>query len=215
VTKTRAPGSSTRPTLCPVCALLAHAFLFDPRPWLQPVPRPGLATALFVRPCNVYSRAGVRLPRSASSASAPHLPDATRERTYERCRSAVGLTSGSSVQADVCTLPGLLPLLDRPGATQIAPPVAYVPSNSELCWHPDDRSFGTVICGGLSIPPRRRFAGLPLRTSAHAQGPMWALLFTVGDLHPLLLAGLPAHSETLHIKSHQLLVAATGLAHDS
>src|SRR5271169_3719382 len=60
----------------------------------------------------------------------------------------------------------------------------------------DDRSFAVqwLACAF----PCRRFAGALADVCARLRADVDRYSFTVRDLHPLLLAGLPAHSETLH-----------------
>src|SRR5580704_8716853 len=60
----------------------------------------------------------------------------------------------------------------------------------------DDRSFAVqwLACAF----PCRRFAGALADVCARLRADVGRYSFTVRDLHPLLLAGLPAHSETLH-----------------
>src|SRR5713101_5491012 len=60
----------------------------------------------------------------------------------------------------------------------------------------DDRSFAVqwLACA----LPCRRFAGALADVCARFGADVGRYSFTVRDLHPLLLAGLPAHSETLH-----------------
>src|SRR6266446_4477775 len=60
----------------------------------------------------------------------------------------------------------------------------------------DDRSFAVqwLACA----LPCRRFAGALADVCARLGADVDRYSFTVRDLHPLLLAGLPAHSETLH-----------------
>src|SRR5882672_2994187 len=60
----------------------------------------------------------------------------------------------------------------------------------------DDRSFAVqwLACA----LPYRRFAGALADVCARLRADVGRYSFTVRDLHPLLLAGLPAHSETLH-----------------
>src|SRR3984893_10474897 len=61
----------------------------------------------------------------------------------------------------------------------------------------DDRSFAVqwLAC----TFPCRRFAGALADVCARLRADVGRYSFTVRDLHPLLLAGLPAHSENLHI----------------
>src|SRR5258705_5219585 len=60
----------------------------------------------------------------------------------------------------------------------------------------DDRSFAVqwLACA----LPCRRFAGALADVCARLGADVDRYSFTVRDLHPLLLAGLPAHSENLH-----------------
>src|SRR5712672_1987166 len=60
----------------------------------------------------------------------------------------------------------------------------------------DDRSFAVqwLACA----LPCRRFAGALAGVCARLGADVDRYSFTVRDLHPLLLAGLPAHSENLH-----------------
>ena len=60
----------------------------------------------------------------------------------------------------------------------------------------DDRSFAVqwLACA----LPCRRFAGALTDVCARLRADVGRYSFIVRDLHPLLLAGLPAHSETLH-----------------
>src|SRR5258707_12808713 len=60
----------------------------------------------------------------------------------------------------------------------------------------DDRSFAVqwLACA----LPCRRFADALADVCARLRADVGRYSFTVWDLHPLLLAGLPAHSETLH-----------------
>src|SRR6266705_5383371 len=60
----------------------------------------------------------------------------------------------------------------------------------------DDRSFAVqwLACA----LPCRRFAGALADVCARRGADVGRYSFTVRDLHPLLLAGLPAHSENLH-----------------
>src|SRR5450755_3862708 len=60
----------------------------------------------------------------------------------------------------------------------------------------DDRSFAVqwLAC----TLPCRRFAGVLTDVCARLGADADRYSFTVRDSHPLLLAGLPAHSETLH-----------------
>src|SRR6266478_2822602 len=62
----------------------------------------------------------------------------------------------------------------------------------------DDRSFAVqwLACA----LPCRRFAGALAGVCARLGADVDRYSFTVRDLHPLLLAGLPAHSENLHIR---------------
>src|SRR5712671_5932834 len=64
----------------------------------------------------------------------------------------------------------------------------------------DDRSFAVqwLACAF----PCRRFAGALADVCARLRADVGRYSFTVWDLHPLLLAGLPAHSETLHTLRH-------------
>src|SRR6266481_8335026 len=64
----------------------------------------------------------------------------------------------------------------------------------------DDRSFAVqwLACA----LPCRRFAGALAGVCARLGADVDRYSFTVRDLHPLLLAGLPAHSENLHNKRH-------------
>src|SRR5258708_39757084 len=61
----------------------------------------------------------------------------------------------------------------------------------------DDRSFAVqwLAC----TFPCRRFAGALADVCARLRADVGRYSFTVRDLHPLLLAGLPAHSENLHM----------------
>src|SRR3982074_3134086 len=60
----------------------------------------------------------------------------------------------------------------------------------------DDRSFAVqwLACA----LPCRRFADALADVCARLRADVGRYSFTVRDLHPLLLAGLPAHSENLH-----------------
>src|SRR4030081_2886434 len=64
----------------------------------------------------------------------------------------------------------------------------------------DDRSFAVqwLACA----LPCRRFADALAVVCARLRVDGGRSSFTVRDLHPLLLAGLPAHSENLHNKRH-------------
>src|SRR6266481_3542595 len=64
----------------------------------------------------------------------------------------------------------------------------------------DDRSFAVqwLACA----LPCRRFAGALAGVCARLGADVDRYSFTVRDLHPLLLAGLPAHSENLHRSRH-------------
>src|SRR5258708_24940881 len=64
----------------------------------------------------------------------------------------------------------------------------------------DDRSFAVqwLAC----TFPCRRFAGALADVCARLRADVGRYSFTVRDLHPLLLAGLPAHSENLHKSRH-------------
>jgi hypothetical protein len=64
----------------------------------------------------------------------------------------------------------------------------------------DDRSFAVqwLACA----LPCRRFAPALADDGARLRADVGRYSFTVRDLHPLLLAGLPAHSETLHRSRH-------------
>src|SRR6266481_297273 len=82
----------------------------------------------------------------------------------------------------------------------------------------DDRSFAVqwLACA----LPCRRFAGALAGVCARLGADVDRYSFTVRDLHPLLLAGLPAHSENLHRKrlmhrSKQRLYSITSLARAS
>src|SRR4030081_2912315 len=61
----------------------------------------------------------------------------------------------------------------------------------------DDRSFAVqwLACA----LPCRRFADALADVCARLRADVGRYSFTVRDLHPLLLAGLPAHSENLQI----------------
>ena len=50
--------------------------------------------------------------------------------------------------------------------------------------------------------PCRRFADALADVCARLRADVGRYSFTVRDLHLLLLAGLPAHSETLHMSGH-------------
>src|SRR5882672_9389497 len=64
----------------------------------------------------------------------------------------------------------------------------------------DDRSFAVqwLACA----LPCRRFADALAGVCARLGASAGRYSFTVRDFHPLLLAGLPAHSETLHKSGH-------------
>src|ERR1700737_950287 len=66
----------------------------------------------------------------------------------------------------------------------------------------DDRSFAVqwLACAF----PCRRFAGALADVCARLRADVGRYSFIVRDLHPLLLAGLPAHSENLHITGRDL-----------
>jgi len=66
----------------------------------------------------------------------------------------------------------------------------------------DDRSFAVqwLACA----LPCRRFAGALADVCARFGADVGRYSFTVRDLHPLLLAGLPAHSETLPVSGRSL-----------
>src|SRR5712675_1688848 len=70
----------------------------------------------------------------------------------------------------------------------------------------DDRSFAVqwLACA----LPCRRFAGALAGVCARLGADVDRYSFTIRDLHPLLLAGLPAHSETLHNNRHSSRRAA-------
>lgn len=64
----------------------------------------------------------------------------------------------------------------------------------------DNRSFAVHgLARALPLPTLRQ---RPLRASAHGFGADARYSFIVRDFHPLLLAGLPAHSEDLHRTRH-------------
>jgi hypothetical protein len=62
--------------------------------------------------------------------------------------------------------------------------------------------------------PCRRFAGALADVCARLRADAGRYSFTVRDFHPLLLAGLPAHSENLHSSGHpnQLDYSMGGIA---
>src|SRR6266446_10102388 len=138
-----------------------------------------------------YRRYCSRLP---SSASAPRLPDAGQSRTrYERCWSAVG-PPGSRTRS-FCTCQGLRPRRVVQ-ALAIGAPVRMAFHIRNCVGTRDDRSFAVqwLACA----LPCRRFAGALADVCARLGADVDRYSFTVRDLHPLLLAGLPAHSENLH-----------------
>src|SRR3982074_62688 len=64
-----------------------------------------------------------------------------------------------------------------------------------------DRAFAVEW---LACPlPCRRFTPALADDGARLRAGVDRYSFTVRDLHPLLLAGLPAHSETLHNSGHR------------
>src|SRR5882672_7988278 len=69
----------------------------------------------------------------------------------------------------------------------------------------DDRSFAVqwLACA----LPCRRFAGALAGVCARLGADVDRYSFTVRDLHPLLLAGLPAHSENLHNARNRCAIA--------
>src|SRR6266446_5561148 len=142
-----------------------------------------------------YRRYCSRLP---SSASAPRLPDAGQSRTrYERCWSAVG-PPGSRTRS-FCTCQGLRPRRVVQALANGAPVrVAFHIRN--CVGTRDDRSFAVqwLACA----LPCRRFADALAGVCARLGASAGRYSFTVRDFHPLLLAGLPAHSETLHRNRH-------------
>src|SRR5882724_7591743 len=70
----------------------------------------------------------------------------------------------------------------------------------------DDRSFAVqwLACA----LPCRRFAGALAGVCARLGADVDRYSFTVRDLHPLLLAGLPAHSENLHNRRHHSITSS-------
>ena len=74
----------------------------------------------------------------------------------------------------------------------------------------DDRSFAVqwLAC----TLPCRRFAGVLTDVCARLGADADRYSFTVRDSHPLLLVGLPAHSETLHKNGNRVVHFALVLA---
>jgi len=187
----RAPGS---PALCPVCALLACVPL-GPRPWLHRLRRrlPGIVRRLRgyyggVRvPTVVHHR--LRLP------GFPMRTGAARERfpfidpPSWSAWPLGGAAKPASSHARVCDHGG------SSGRSRMARPCVW-PSTFGTVSARDDRSFAVrwLACA----LPCRRFAGALTDVCARLGADADRYSFTVRDLHPLLLAGLPAHSENLH-----------------
>jgi hypothetical protein len=163
--------------------------------WSPPLAPP--APPPVARHCSSASRLLWRSQTShgrASSASAPRLPDADRRSArHERCRSAVG-PPGSRTRS-VCTCQGLRPRRIVRALANGAP-VRMAFHIRNCVGIRDDRSFAVqwLACA----LPCRRFAGALADACARLGADVDRYSFTVRDLHPLLLAGLPAHSENLH-----------------
>ena len=192
----------TSPALCPVCALLACVPL-GPRPWLRRLRRrlPGIVRRLH----GYYG--GVRLPTVVHHRlRLLAFPMRTRA---ARVTSAAGRPwdlpvplQEASAHARVC---------DHAGSSRrslMARPCVW-PSTFGTVSAP--RMIGLSRFNGWPVhSPADAFAGALAGVCARLGADVDRYSFTVWDLHPLLLAGLPAHSENLHTNGHGARLSSSG-----
>ena len=168
------------PVLRPARALLIPPSPRPP-PFAPPTPRP------VARLCSSASPLlwrGLTSPVRASSASAPHLPDADPGRTLGRAGDLPVPGQGASVHAGVS---------DHAGPAEAR---ADAPARMAFRY---SNNVGTRDCRPFAAQwpactlPCRRFAGTLAGADARLGAGVGRYSFTVMDFHHLLLAGLPAH----------------------
>ena len=133
------------------------------------------------------------------------FPMRTRQHAHLRCWPTV--RSPGSRTRERPHMPGSATTPDRPGARDSAP--VRVAFHSRNCVGiRDDRSFAVQWLAYAL--PYRRFADILADACARLGADVDRYSFTVRDLHPLLLAGFPAHSALDPIGTILGLLGATG-----
>jgi hypothetical protein len=173
---TRSPGSAPGTCVTDPCS---------PRspPFTPPAPPPA------VRPCSQASSLvwqSLTSRARASSATAPRPPDADPPGTAAgQTRDLPVPVQGASVHARVCDRAG-------PGGARAHAPVRVA---FRLPTGVGTRGCKTFAAQWLACTlPYRRFANTLAGGCARLGASVDRYSFTAGDFHPLLLAGLPAHS---------------------
>jgi hypothetical protein len=180
----------TSPALCPVCALLA-CVPFGPRPWLRRR-LPGLVRRLH----GYYG--GVGLPTVVHyRLRLLALPDADQSSMrYGRPWDLPVPVQEASAHASVC---------DHSGSSRrslMARPCVW-PSTFGTVSAP--RVIGLSRFNGWPVHSPADASPAPLRAYPHGSGAdVDRYSFIARDLHPQLLAGLPAHSENLHRRGSEM-----------